>query len=116
MSLKSTQHDKQFKLDAIKYVQEHPDLTQEECCKNLGIGLSTLSRWKNQYANNDGDIPMRGSGNYASDEAKEIARLKRELRDAQDALDVFKKAISILGKNSQQQSKQKLLPRWRLPK
>ena len=32
------------------------------------------------------------SGNYASDEAKEIARLKRELRDAQDALDVLKKA------------------------
>ena len=28
---------------------------------------------------------------YASDEAKEIARLKRELRDAQDALEVLKK-------------------------
>ncbi|WP_248005037.1 hypothetical protein [Coprococcus comes] len=45
-----------------------------------------------------GGIESRDSGNYASDEAKEIARLKRELRDAQDALDVFKKAISILGK------------------
>ena len=33
-----------------------------------------------------------------TDEQKEIARLKRELRDAQDALDVLKKAISILGK------------------
>ena len=41
---------------------------------------------------------IRGSGNYSSDEQKEIARLKRELRDAQDALDVLKKAISILGK------------------
>lgn len=30
---------------------------------------------------------------------KEIASLKRELRDAQDALDVLKKAISILGKS-----------------
>ena len=37
-------------------------------------------------------------GNDASDEAKEIARLKRELRDAQDALEVLKKAINILGK------------------
>lgn len=45
-----------------------------------------------------GDIENRGSGNYASDEAKEITRLKRELRDAQDALDVLKKAINILGK------------------
>jgi transposase len=99
MPRKSKQHDKQFKLDAIKYVNEHPDLTQEECCKNLGIGLSTLSRWKSQYLDNDGDIPTRGSGNYASDEQKEIARLKRELRDTQDALDVLKKAIGILGKN-----------------
>ena len=32
------------------------------------------------------------------DEQKEIARLRRELRDAQDALDVLKKAINILGK------------------
>jgi len=46
----------------------------------------------------NGDIGVRGSGNYSSDEQKEIAHLKRELRDTQDALDVLKKAISILGK------------------
>ena len=39
-----------------------------------------------------------GSGNYSSDEAKEIARLQRELRDTKDALEILKKAISILGK------------------
>ena len=33
-----------------------------------------------------------------SDEAKEIARLQRELRDTKDALEILKKAISILGK------------------
>lgn len=26
MARKSKQHDKQFKLDALKYVEEHPDL------------------------------------------------------------------------------------------
>ena len=31
-------------------------------------------------------------------EAKEIARLQRELRDTKDALEVLKKAIGILGK------------------
>jgi transposase len=99
MSRKRPQHTKQFKLDAINYRKEHPDLTQTEVAKNLGIGISTLARWEAQFRDNDGDIPVRGSGNYESDEAKEIARLKRELRDAQDALDVLKKAISILGKN-----------------
>ena len=99
MSRKKPQHTKQFKLDAVNYRNEHPDLTQVECAKNLGIGVSTLARWETQFRDNEGDIPVRGSGNYESDEAKEIARLKRELRDAQDALDVLKKAISILGKD-----------------
>ena len=36
--------------------------------------------------------------NYSSDEAKEIAHLQRELRDTKDALEILKKAISILGK------------------
>lgn len=99
MPRRSKQHNKQFKLDAIQYVNEHPDLTHSECANNLGIGISTLGRWLSQYKNNEGDIPTRGSGNYKSDEQKEIARLKRELRDTQDALDVLKKAISILGKD-----------------
>ena len=93
------QHTKQFKLDAITYRKEHPALTQLQCAKNLGIGISTLARWESQYRNNDGDIPVIGSGNYESDEQREIARLKRELRDTQDALDVLKKAIGILGKD-----------------
>lgn len=99
MSRRKPQHTKQFKLDAINYRKEHPDLTQVECAKNLGIGTSTLAKWEAQFRDHDGDIPVRGSGNYESDEQKEIARLKRELRDAQDALDVLKKAIGILGKN-----------------
>lgn len=99
MSKKNAQFDKEFKTNAVNYIKEHPDLSMTDCAKNLGIGLSTLSRWKSQYQTNNGDIPVRGSGNYSSDEQKEIARLKRQLRDAQDALDVLKKAISILGKN-----------------
>ena len=99
MSRKKTHHTKQFKLDAFNYRKEHPDLTQAECAKNLGIGVSTLARWEAQFRDNDGDIPTIGSGCCESEEQKEIARLKRELRDTQDALDVLKKAISILGKD-----------------
>ena len=75
MPRKNKQHSKQFKLDAVNYRKEHPDLTQVECAKNLGIGTSTLARWEAQFKDNDGDIPARGSGNYESDEAKEIARI-----------------------------------------
>ena len=91
------QHDKQFKLDAVQYYFDHKELGVRGCAQNLGVGYSTLTKWLKDFRES-GDIPVRGSGNYASDEQKEIARLKRELRDAQDALDVLKKAISILGK------------------
>ena len=93
------QHSKQFKLDAINYPKEHSNLTQLQCAKNLGIGISTLARWESQYRNNDGDIPVIGSSNYESEVQRENARLKRELRDTQDALDVLKKAIGIMGKD-----------------
>ena len=39
-----------------------------------------------------------GSGNYASDKDKEIAQLKRQLRDAKGAIEVLKKSIEILSK------------------
>ena len=93
----ANQHNKQFQQDAVQYYLGHKDLGMRGCAENLGIGYSTLSKWMRDYREN-GDIGVRGSGNYSSDEQKEIAHLKRELRDTQDALDVLKKAISILGK------------------
>ena len=84
-------------LDAVQYYKDHKDLGARGCAENLGIGYSTLTKWLKDFRES-GDIPVRGSGNYASDEQKEIARLRRELRDAKDALDVLKKAINILGK------------------
>ena len=90
------QHDKQFKEDAIKYYIDHKELALMGCSKNLGIGCSTLSKWLRE-SNEESGIQVRGSGNYGSDEQKEIASLKHELRNTKDALDILKKAISILG-------------------
>jgi len=92
------QYTEEFKKDAVRYWKEHKDLGITSCARNLGISKSVLSRWKTLYENNEGNIPTRGRGNYESDTAKENARLKKELRDAQDALDILKKAIGILGK------------------
>ena len=87
-------YDKQFKLDAIQYYHDHRALGLQGCASNLGISHQTLSRWQKELRDT-GDIESRGSGNYDSDEAKEIARLKRKLRDAQDALDVLKKTSTF---------------------
>ena len=39
-------YDKQFKLDAIQYYNDHKELGVAGCANNLGISQQTLSRWK----------------------------------------------------------------------
>lgn len=68
----------------------------EEASKHLQIFNSSLSKWINSAKENNGVDKHRGSGNFSCDSEKEIARLKKELRDSEDALEIFKKAISIL--------------------
>lgn len=87
----------EFKEDAVRYRKEHPELSLQKVASNLGISMSALRRWVSIADKGHGTVETRGSGNYASEEAKEIAKLKRELRDKEDALEILKKAISILG-------------------
>lgn len=89
------QFDAQFKQDAVNYYHSSGK-TGEQVAKELKIAKSTLSKWIKDASNNDGVVNHRGSGNYSSDVEKENARLKKELRDSQDALEILKKAISIL--------------------
>lgn len=88
----------EFKKDALQYMEDHPDIDKRVCAEYLGVPYDTLYGWykkakreKSQTGNDD----IKGNG--LSDLEKENIRLRRELRDTQDALDVLKKAISILG-------------------
>ena len=85
----------QFKKDALSYVHDHSDQSINACARNLGINNNTLHNWVKK-AKERGEV-HRGSGNYKSTEAKENARPKRKLQDTKDALEILKKAISILG-------------------
>lgn len=93
----ATQYSEEFKKDAVRYWEDHQELGIKNYAKNLGISKSALSTWRKKYQTNEGNIPTRGRGNYESDQAKENARLRKELRDTQDALEILKKAIGILG-------------------
>ena len=85
---KGTQYSKQFKEDAVRYRKDHPELTVQKAAETLGISESALKNWMKAARENEDSVPTRGTGNYSSDEAKEIARLKRELRDTKDALEI----------------------------
>lgn len=89
------QFSAEFKQDAVNYYYSSGK-SSTDVAKELKIGKSTLDKWIHNAKNNSGTVSHRGSGNYSSDIEKENARLKKELRDAQDALDILKKAISIL--------------------
>lgn len=91
------QYTKQFKMDAIKYRNDHPELSNAAICRNLDIAEVTFYKWLKKYNENNSDIIHRGSGNFSSDVEKENARLKKELAAKEDALRILKKAISILG-------------------
>ena len=90
---KGTKYSQQFKEDAVQYRLDHPELPLRKASENLGVSESALKNWMKAAKEHKGEVPTRGSGNYAS----EIARLQRELRDTKDALEVLKKAIGILG-------------------
>ena len=94
---KNKRYSQEFKEDAVRYRQEHPELSLKKAAENLGVSDSGLKNWMKVSKETGGNVATRGSGNYASEEAKEMARLQRELRDTKDALEVLKKAIGILG-------------------
>lgn len=96
MANKKRQFDKQFKSDAIQYWKQHPDLTIQQIADSLGIGKSTFARWKSEYEHNNNEVQFKGSGN-TSELEKENIRLRRELKNTEDALEILKKAIGILG-------------------
>ncbi|MEG6521228.1 transposase [Desulfotomaculum sp. 1211_IL3151] len=89
------QYSAEFKQDAVNYYHSSGK-SLEKVAEDLKVSKSALSKWAASAKTNDGTVIHRGSGNYGSDTEKEIARLKKELKDSRDALDILKKAISIL--------------------
>jgi len=94
-SRRQKQYSGEYKQDAVNYVMTSGK-TIEQAAQDLKIAKSTLSKWIRSARENEGMVAHRGSGNYSSDTEKENARLKKELRDAKDAIEILKKAMSIL--------------------
>jgi transposase len=95
--MKGKQYSAEFKQDAVNHYYTSGK-TLDQTANDLKISRSALNSWIKNAKNNNGEVVHRGSGNYSSDAEKEIARLKKELRDSQDALDILKKAMGILSK------------------
>ncbi|MFX0559033.1 transposase [Tepidibacillus infernus] len=95
MGNQKKQYSAEFKQDAVNYYHSSGK-SLEQVAGDLKVSKSALSKWVLNANTNNGTVNHRGSGNYSSDAEKEIARLKKELKDSKDALDILKKAIGIL--------------------
>jgi len=91
--------DKEFKQRAVQYRLDNPDLSVVACAKNLGVAVSSLHAWLRSAKENEGSVKHIGSGNTEDEYKREIERLKRENKAQADALDILKKAMSILGED-----------------
>ncbi|SKC77090.1 transposase [Maledivibacter halophilus] len=98
MSKKNKRYSKEFKQDAVNYYYSSGK-SIKAVASALNISPSGLAGWINSAKLNDGVVNHRGWRNYASYAEKEIARLKKELRDKEDVLDILKKAIGILNED-----------------
>ncbi|GGW42130.1 transposase [Arenibacter certesii] len=66
-----------------------------EICRELDIPSSVLRRWRRE-SKDFGDNSLPGKGNpKLTDEQREIAELKKKLRNAELERDILKKAIAI---------------------
>ena len=87
-----------FRRDALNYVKTHPELSCKEVAERLGMPKETLYGWvRKDRRQKDPDFNGNSFSDPLTETEKENIRLKRELRDAEDALEILKKAISILG-------------------
>lgn len=92
MSKNNKAYDQEFKENVINYVLEHPEEKYTALGNKFGVHPTTIGGWMKQYRSNDNQVIVRGSGNYASDEAKEIAKLKKELKEHKGRVRSIKKS------------------------
>ena len=78
--------------------------SSREVADELGLRPELVSRWKREHRRyGEGSFSGNGNANMTG-EQKEIARLKKELKDAQLEREILKKAISIFSKGDNKYS------------
>ena len=92
MSSTRRTYTREFKIEAAK-LSYNSDKPVEEVAESLGVSQSSLNRWRPEYRE-DPDQAFPGSGQQKERDA-EVARLKKELKQAQMENEILKKAAAI---------------------
>ena len=98
MSKPLKKYTKAERLEIVKLSLDE-DTSVVELAKRFGVSANTIYNWRTLYYKQAGIIPEGQGVKPMSDEEREIARLKKQLREAQLERDILKKAISIFSKD-----------------
>lgn len=97
MTKKRRTYTREFKIEAVRLL-ERTGKSQQQIADELGIGSTSLSRWKKKYGEAGADA-FPGRGNLTPEKA-EIRQLKRELEITQQERDILRKAVAIFSRRS----------------
>lgn len=98
MSTQRKKYDKEFKKMAVELCQTQQNRPRKEIAQELGITANILNRWVREH-DHYGDNSFAGHGKpVMTNEEKELAQLRKALRETQIERDILKKAVSIFSK------------------
>lgn len=91
-------YTKEEKLEIVKLSFED-DQKVSDLAERFDVSVNTIYNWRSRYYK-DPVNAFPGHGNkQMTDEEREIARLKKELKEAQLERDILKKAVGIFSKS-----------------
>ena len=96
MATRRRRFDRQFKLDALRMVQE-TEQPIAEIARNLGIHPNILYKWRNEFLS-DAEHSFPGKGNLKPEDA-ELRALRRELETVKEERDILKKALAVFSRH-----------------
>jgi transposase len=86
-------YDRQFKIDAVKLLEQGMK-SGTEIERDLGIGKGQIYRWRSQLQT-EGTKAFPGNGKPRDEE---LARLRRENAILREERDILKKVVAIFSK------------------
>jgi transposase len=95
MAMRRRRFDKQFKLDALRMIQDS-ERPLAEIARELGVHPNVLYRWRDQLLA-DPDQAFPGKGKLKPDD-EELRRLRRELDVVKEERDILKKALAVFSR------------------
>lgn len=90
-------YTKAEKLEIVKQSLDE-DTTVVDLAERYGVVPNTIYNWRSKYYKDHGIEPSGQGVKEMSESEREIARLKKQLREAELERDILKKAINIFSK------------------